>query len=207
MRVDVLVGVVIGAVVGAVFGGTGMYLYSEHKFMVKLDEERVKLQPKEPPKDEEPVVAGSKKEETKEEPKEETPTPEEIQEYRDRSSIYADPQQNKAEKVNYSGYSAPEPKTEPNLAPVEKTDGPRLISIDDYNYTNPEYAKRIVTWYAGSHVLIEDDTDQPIDESLIGVENLVDLAHKGEIYIRNDLVGEDYVVRYEDGVYYLEEAF
>ena len=206
MRIEALVVAIVGLAIGAGVGGTVGYFISEKKFMRRLEEERSKW------KASQPVVAGpAKKEEPEPEKKDEKLDPlaqeaKAAQEYRDRSSLYSDPQQNKEEnRVNYSGYSQPEKKHNPveDIAPVEKGDGPYRITFDQFHNTNiGEYEKKLITWFAGSHDLVDENDDTQLDPGeTVGYENLASLVSEGTMWVRNDSLGEDYEVTFVDGCY------
>jgi hypothetical protein len=71
-------------------------------------------------------------------------------------------------------------------------DAPYIIHQNEYNHSNPEYAKVIYTYYADDDYLIDTDDNRPVHNGdvIVGVDNLK-FGHGSDdvdvVFVRNDI--------------------
>jgi hypothetical protein len=75
---------------------------------------------------------------------------------------------------------------------------PYVISMDDYDNTNPHYDKISIAWYNDDAVLA-DENEQPVDDVALLVGRCLEMfGHKSGdpdvVYVRNENLGIDYEV-------------
>lgn len=207
MRVESILIGSIGFIIGAAIGGVFGYFVSESKFKKRGETEwaqyREYLRKKK--KEEEAVKAESASNDiSKEEKKKETPSTKDFETYRDKSSVYADPQQRKEEVVNYSGYSVkPKPEKEPEDLSPKEMEGIYKITEDQYNNEYVErYGKERLTYYLEGHELYDEDDNAMDIGRVCGYEMLSKWPEGNHLFIRNVPQGVDYDIEFKDEAFY-----
>jgi hypothetical protein len=81
---------------------------------------------------------------------------------------------------------------------------PYVISADEFFENAPDYIQDQVTYFAGDGVLA-DTSDKPLDDSVVGEDNLRKFGHGSKdpnvVYVRNEPMGLDLEVSYAEGTY------
>lgn len=96
------------------------------------------------------------------------------------------------------------------LNPSEDPDFPYLISEDTYVETKENYSKDILHYYAGDHVVADDELEAIIHpEMMVGdrLEEYFDYMFDVDrftdsIYIRNDQISRDFEIVYHDDSFF-----
>lgn len=80
-------------------------------------------------------------------------------------------------------------------------DYPYFIDGDIFAATTPYYDKYTLAYYQGNETLIDEETEEPVEQSIadaIGPDILLKLSadelEDTTVYVRNDMVGEDFEI-------------
>lgn len=85
----------------------------------------------------------------------------------------------------------------------ERAEKPYIIDVHDYEDFYHGFEKTCVTYYAGNDVLINDEMEEIDVDSHIGLGNVNHLLEQESVtaFIRNERLGTDFEVLFEDGEY------
>lgn len=85
----------------------------------------------------------------------------------------------------------------------ERAEHPYIIDVYDYEDFYHGFEKTCVTYYAGNNVLINDEMEEIDVDSHIGLGNVNHLREQESVtaFIRNERLGTDFEVLFEDGEY------
>ena len=195
---------VLGFVTGALAGGTGMYLFTKHKYEQQMAKEtedlkgyyeryykvviddlegRIALMQRDKDSEKDlPTVKKDDKKPVKAKVKKDDPV--EV-----RKEEYA-----KIVQTDYAGIST-QKKSKKKKAEVQH-DGPYQIQYEEYE-ADRKHDKMIITYIAQDDMLVGEDLE-PIEDGMdwIGRDNLdVDFKNDEDtVYVRNDSRGEDYEI-------------
>lgn len=84
------------------------------------------------------------------------------------------------------------------------TTKPYVISHDEFFENEPDHIQAQLVWFAEDGVLA-DSEDKPVDEAIVGEENLEKFGHGSRdpnlVYIRNEAMDIDFEISYAEGKY------
>jgi hypothetical protein len=85
----------------------------------------------------------------------------------------------------------------------ERAENPYIIDVHDFEDFYHGFEKTCVTYYAGNNVLINDEMEEIDVDSHIGLGNVNHLLEQESVtaFIRNERLGTDFEVLFEDGEY------
>lgn len=85
----------------------------------------------------------------------------------------------------------------------ERAEHPYIIDVYDYEDFYHGFEKICVTYYAGNNVLMSDEMEEIDVDSHVGLDNVNHLLEQGSVtaFIRNERLGTDFEVLFEDGEY------
>ena len=85
----------------------------------------------------------------------------------------------------------------------ERAENPYIIDVHDFEDFYHGFEKTCVTYYAGNNVLINDEMEEIDVNSNIGIGNVNHLLEQESVtaFIRNERLGTDFEVLFEDGEY------
>ena len=85
----------------------------------------------------------------------------------------------------------------------ERAENPYIIDVHDFEDFYHGFEKTCVTYYAGNNVLINDEMEEIDVNSNIGLGNVNHLLEQESVtaFIRNERLGTDFEVLFEDGEY------
>ncbi len=85
----------------------------------------------------------------------------------------------------------------------DRAENPYIIDVYDYEDFYHGFEKTCVTYYAGNNVLINDEMEEIDVDSHIGIGNVNHLLEQESVtaFIRNERLGTDFEVLFEDGEY------
>ena len=85
----------------------------------------------------------------------------------------------------------------------ERAENPYIIDVHDFEDFYHGFEKTCVTYYAGNNVLINDEMEEIDVNSNIGLGNVNHLLEQESVtaFIRNERLGIDFEVLFEDGEY------
>jgi hypothetical protein len=85
----------------------------------------------------------------------------------------------------------------------ERAEHPYIIDVYDYEDFYHGFEKTCVTYYAGNNVLVNDAMEEIDIDSHIGLGNVNHLLEQESVtaFIRNERLGTDFEVLFEDGEY------
>lgn len=154
---------------------------------------------------------------------EDVPTPEELAEER---GVLVEEVEILIREVDYSGEQEEKDAVDAELAEVtrnvftnyantstwdadkEEADRdpsvPYVISHDEFFENEPDHIQAQLTWWSEDGVLA-DSEDKPVDESIVGPDNLEKFGHGSRdpnlVYVRNEAMDIDFEIAYAEGKY------